>query len=113
MSTAERKLMPSGLTPEEDARYARERAEFHAEIAADPRPPGPPPNLGPRDEQGRLLPMTDDERKAQAEAIRAMFEEFKRMPDDDPPGAHAAAMRDLDEDRRAMGMRTLFDGRYG
>ena len=38
------------------------------------------------DDKGRLLPLTDDERKARVEGIKRMFAEWDDQPDDDPPG---------------------------
>ena len=49
---------------------------------------GPIPTFGPAkvDERGRLLPISDEEKKAEADAIRRMFAVWDTIPDDDPPG---------------------------
>ena len=108
MSTAERKTSPTSLTPEEEAEYAAERAELYARLAE--LPPSPPPPKRWVDENGRMLPISAEERAARAESILAMFDRIDEMPDDDPPGAHEAAIRGIDEERRRMGMRILLDG---
>lgn len=111
MSTAEHRTNSWGFTPEEEAQYAAEREEARREIAERMKNPPPEPKRMV-DEHGRLLPLPADYLEAQARAIRELREEFARMPDDDPPGAHEAAMRGIDEERRRLGMRTLFDGYF-
>ena len=109
MQRSRNSVSPSALTPEEEAQYAAERAELMAEVAKLPKSPIPKSAV---DERGRLLPISDEERRARAQQILEMFEEWKTMPDDDPPGAHEAAMKGIDEERRRLGMRTLFDGYF-
>ncbi len=76
--------------------------------ALGPIPPAPPVV---RDDQGRLVLLSAQQRKAQAEAaaraIRAM-RAMRAMPDDDPPGVEAEMMRGIDS-RRPEG-RKLFEG---
>src|SRR5258708_7451676 len=105
MLTSKNQTSPSALTPEEEAQYAAERQEIMAEIAKVPKSPIPNSAV---DERGRLLPISDEERRIRAQRILEMFEEWKSMPDDDPPGAHEEAMKGIDEERRRLGMRTLF-----
>ena len=61
---------------------------------------GPIPTFGPAklDEHGRLLPISDEEQKARADAVRRMFAVWDTIPDD-PPGLWEEAMRNLDAGR--------------
>jgi len=61
------------------------------------------------DDQGRALPFTDEERKAQVEAIRLMFEELKAMPDDPSEASWSEVFRAIDSHRPH---RPLFEGLY-
>lgn len=73
---------------------------------------GPIPTFPPRqfDEHGRLVPISDDERRARAEAnARALRVIFSR-PDNDPPGVEREMMRGIDENRGPG--RKLFEGMY-
>jgi hypothetical protein len=114
MSTAERRTespFPPGFTPEEWAEILEERARIRAELAEwyKSRPPAPKQIA---DVEGRPLPMSVEDSAERARKIRAMFERFRSMPDDDPPGADEEFMRSIDENRRRAGMRTVFDGYY-
>src|SRR4051794_1951376 len=104
MSTAEPRKLPSGLTPEEEAYYAAERAELYRRIAELPKSTAPEPRRAV-DENGRLLPLPENYLEIQAENTRKLIEELASIPDDDPPGAYDAALRGIDEERRRLGMR--------
>ena len=73
---------------------------------------GPIPTFGPAkvDAHGRLLPISDEEKKARADAIRRMFAVWDTIPDDDPPGTWEEVMRSIDADR-PPGMKK-FEGMY-
>lgn len=72
---------------------------------------GPIPTFGPAklDEQGRLLPISEEEWAARADAIRRMFAVWDTLPDD-PPGIWEEAMRGIDAER-PPGMKK-FEGMY-
>jgi hypothetical protein len=107
MQRSRKPASPSRLTPEEEAQYAAERAEMMARIAKLPKSPIPKSGV---DERGRLLPLPENYLEIQTERTKKMLERWAEMPDDDPPGAHEEAMKGIDEERRRLGMRTLFDG---
>lgn len=111
MSTVDREIktpIPSGFTQDEWDEILADRFRIQAEVAAMPKSNFVPPK--PRvDADGRLAPISDEE---WAKRISTMIEEFKMMPNDDPTAAHEEAMRGIDEERRRLGMRTLFDGIY-
>jgi hypothetical protein len=64
--------------------------------------------LGP---DGKIIPMTDEERRAWCERARATLAAIAEMPDDDdePPDAMEQMMRGIDEHRPH---RPLFQGMY-
>jgi hypothetical protein len=99
---------PSWALPEDEAALAEERAKLLAECLDSI---GPTPRSD-CDAHGRVLPISDQEWRARSEKLEEVLDSFEAMPDDDPPRAHEQAMRNLDEGRRSMGMRTLFDGIY-
>jgi hypothetical protein len=68
-------------------------------------PAFPPRQL---DEQGRLIPLTAEERKARSQAAIRALTAIQRLPDDDPPGIEAEFMRGIDENRPAD--RKIFEG---
>lgn len=107
MSVASEKFPSSRSLPDEAPAVVAEREAFLAAVAAMPQSPIPPSGV---DEDGRILPISEGERRARAEGFRRLVEEWKAQPDDDPPGAHEEALRSIDEERRRLGMRTLFDG---
>jgi hypothetical protein len=61
------------------------------------------------DATGRVLPITPEEQAQKARAMAAFVDRMLAMPDEDPPGAGEAAMRDLDAQRPH---RKLFEGLY-
>jgi len=63
---------------------------------------GPIPEFGPRelDEQGRLIPLSPEERKARSEAAIRALQAIRKLPDEDPPGIEAEFMRGIDENRQ-------------
>ena len=68
--------------------------------------------LGPRpiDADGRLLPISDEERKVRSERVQAMLEELKTMHDPtDSEERWREFMRGIDEGRPE---RKLFEGQY-
>lgn len=68
--------------------------------------------LGPRpiDADGRLLPISDEERKARSERFQAMLEELKTMHGPtDTEERWREFMRGIDEGRPE---RKLFEGQY-
>ena len=66
----------------------------------------PPSGLGP---DGKLRPMTDEERRVHIESARQRLAEIADMTDDDPSGAFEEFMRNVDESRPH---RPLFEGMY-
>jgi len=68
----------------------------------------PPSGLGP---DGKIIPMTDDERRAWCEAARQRLAEIAQMTDDEgePRDAMEQMMRGIDEHRPH---RPLFKGMY-
>ena len=71
---------------------------------------GPIPVFPPRqlDEQGRLIPLTPEERKARSQAAIRALAAIKKLPDGDPPGTEAEFMRGIDENHPAD--RKIFEG---
>jgi hypothetical protein len=71
---------------------------------------GPIPAFPPRqlDEQGRLIPLTPEEREARSKAAIRALAAIQKLPDDDPPGIEAEFMRGVDENRPAD--RRIFEG---
>ena len=64
-----------------------------------------PDDLGLKfDDKRRLIPLSPEQHKARAEAIRKMFDEWDDRPDDDPPGVDEAIVRAFEAGR------PLFDG---
>jgi hypothetical protein len=76
------------------------------EIIRPPVDELPPSGLGP---DGKIIPMTDEERRARCEAARQRLKEIAQMTDEDPPGSYEQFMRNLDEGRPH---RPLFKGMY-
>jgi hypothetical protein len=68
------------------------------------RQPLPPSCLGP---DGKLIRLTDEERRRRLESARRRLEEVEQMTDEDPPGAFEEFMRGIDEGRPH---RPLFEG---
>jgi hypothetical protein len=60
------------------------------------------------DEQGRLIPLTPEEREARSQAAIRALAAIGKLPVDDPPGTEAEFMRGIDENRPAD--RKIFDG---
>jgi hypothetical protein len=87
---------------------AGECTALPAEPLADAR--GPIPAFGPRalDAQGRLIPLSAEERRARAEAAMRAIQALRELPDDDPPDTSVRLMRGLDEHRPPG--RKLFEG---
>ena len=84
-------------------------------VAIEPIPPeildvGELPRSGV-DARGRLLPLTEEERKAQSERMRLSLERVEAIPEDetDSDEIWEAFMRGIDEGRPH---RKLFEGRY-
>ena len=71
---------------------------------------GPIPAFPPRavDDQGRLLPLTAEERRTRSEAVLRTLAALRDLPDEDPPDALERLMRGLDA-KRPPGRR-LFEG---
>src|SRR5690348_11626514 len=72
---------------------------------------GPIPTFPPRafDENGRLIPLSSEERAARRDAAIRTLKALRNLPDDDPPGTEEAMMRGIDEGRP---QRPLFEGMY-
>jgi len=62
------------------------------------------------DAQGRVIPLTPEERKARSEALRRTLEAIDSRPDDDPPGIEEEMMRGIDANRPPGSK--LFEGYY-
>jgi hypothetical protein len=62
--------------------------------------------LGP---DGRIMPMSQEERRCRSEALRMTLDAIAELLDDDPPEAFAEFMRGIDEGRRH---RPMFKGMY-
>jgi len=91
------------LDEEPDVSTVKEAAlEGHARASSPRRVPC-------NDAAGRVLPITPEEQAQKARAIAAFVDKMLAMPDEDPPGAWAEAMRDLDPHRPH---RKLFEGPY-
>jgi hypothetical protein len=73
---------------------------------------GPIPTFPPRvlDEQGRLIPISPEERAARHRAAMRALAALDKLPDDDPPDAVIEMMRGIDS-RRPPGQK-LFEGMY-
>ena len=73
---------------------------------------GPIPTFPPRqfDEEGRLIPLSDEERRARARTAARALAALDRLPDEDPPGTNEAMMRGIDA-HRTPGQK-LFEGMY-
>jgi hypothetical protein len=71
---------------------------------------GPIPAFAPRavDEQGRLIPLTAEERSARSEAVVRTLAALRDLPDEDPPDTLERLMRGLDAERPPD--RRLFEG---
>jgi hypothetical protein len=68
------------------------------------------PEFPPRavDEQGRLIPLSAEERRARNEALLRALTALRGLPDDDPPDTLERLMRGVDEHRQPG--RKLFGG---
>jgi hypothetical protein len=62
------------------------------------------------DAQGRMLPLTPEEEKAQVEAAARLIDDLRAIPDDEPPDALEQVMRGIDENRPPG--QKLFEGMY-
>ncbi len=62
--------------------------------------------LGP---DGKIRPISDEERRKRSEALRKTLAAIAQIPDDDPPGAFEEFMRAIDEGRSH---RPMFKGIY-
>ena len=74
---------------------------------------GPIPTFPPResDEQGRLIPISPEERAARMAAVLRALDAIATMTDEDePPDLMEAGMRGIDEDRPPG--QKLFEGMY-
>ncbi len=71
---------------------------------------GPIPAFPPRavDEQGRLIPLTTEERRARSEAVLRTLAALRDLADDDPPDTLERLMQGLDAHRPPD--RRLFEG---
>jgi hypothetical protein len=63
----------------------------------------------PVDADGRIV-VSDDEWNARADAAIRALNALRELPDQDPLDTLERMMRDLDDERRQAGTRTLFDG---
>ena len=64
-----------------------------------------------RDEHGRLV-LSAADRADRGETLRRLFAEWATWSDDDPPGTSEQFLRNIDDERRRSGMRTLFEEYY-
>jgi threonyl-tRNA synthetase len=62
------------------------------------------------DAQGRILPLSPEEEKADRERFAKIMEELRAVPDDDPPDTLERMMRGVDENRPPG--QKLFEGMY-
>jgi hypothetical protein len=71
---------------------------------------GPIPQFPPRavDEQGRLIPLTAEERRARSEAVLRTLAVLRDLADDDPPDTLERLMKGVDVHRPPD--RRLFEG---
>jgi hypothetical protein len=84
-------------------------ADRQAPVLCDEQ--GPIPAFPPRalDAQGRLIPLSPEERQARSAAVLRALRAITLIPDDDPPELSAEGMRDIDAHRPH---RPLFEGLY-
>ena len=73
---------------------------------ADAEPPAPGALI--LDARGRIVPPTDEQRRARAEALARALADLDEIPDD-PPGSDEAFWRAIDDGRPR---RKLFEGMY-
>lgn len=73
---------------------------------------GPIPTFPPRalDEQGRMLPISEEEEAARRDAAIRVIAAIRRLPDDDPPDTEEKMMRGIDANRPEGAK--LFEGMY-
>ena len=73
---------------------------------------GPIPTFPPRqlDEHGRLVPISEEERRARASAARRALAALDALPDEDPPETEEEMMRGIDSHR--LPGQKLFEGMY-
>lgn len=73
---------------------------------------GPIPTFPPRqvDEHGRLIPISEEERRARHSAAIRALKALDKLPDNDPPGTEQEMMRGIDS-HRPPGAK-LFEGLY-
>ena len=62
---------------------------------------GPIPTFPPLqlDEFGRIIPISDDERRARMRAASRVLAAFDKLPDEDAPDSTAKMMRNIDAER--------------
>ncbi len=91
---------PGGEVSGREAQPGRALADAHGLI----------PEIPPRaeDEQGRLIPLTADERSARSVAVLRTLAALRGLADDDPPDTLERLMKGLDEHRAPD--RRLFEG---
>ena len=73
---------------------------------------GPIPTFPPRqlDEHGRLVPISEEERRARASAVSRALAALDALHDEDPPETEEEMMRGIDS-HRPPGQK-LFEGMY-
>jgi hypothetical protein len=73
---------------------------------------GPIPTFPPRqlDEHGRLVAISEEERRARASAASRALAALDALPDEDPPETEEEMMRGIDSHRRPG--QKLFEGMY-
>lgn len=110
MSTVEHRVTPTYVMPQEDPEVVAERETQVAESLAAARR-SRPVRLA-IDERGRFKPPSEEERAAQLAGLAALWERLDSINDEtDTEESWAEFERNLDEERRSAGMRTLFEGR--
>lgn len=57
------------------------------------------PNRARLDDQGRIIPMTDEERRAWAKSALEGLKAMAEIPDTDPPGSDIEFMKAIDAER--------------
>jgi hypothetical protein len=106
MSTVREHATPVFVFPEEDPQIVAERKKRVSECLARL---DRTPIRRDVDENGQLLPISDEEWAKRRAKLLELFREWAEGPGDEFPDAHEEALRAIDEERRLSGMRTLFD----